>query len=438
MIGSAARFALTLAAAGAGAALGESLGVRWHEGPAGGVIGAALAVTLLSAVDAWRGMRLRQWLAGPRDAPVPLLGSGFWGDTAARIDRGFRLRERETRTQLERHEQFLAGIEASPNGVLLLDARSQIAWCNGAAAAHLGLDPVRDIQQPITNLVRSPQFVSFMQAGDFSQPVRFVSQMTRAVLQLIVRPYGDGQSLLLTQDVTERERNDAMRRDFAANVSHEMRTPLTVLSGFLETLGTLDPSPAERDRMIELMQQQSHRMESLVADLLALAQLEGSPQPPLDEWVPMALIAAAVQPQALGLSGEQHGFEFDWGEAVSVAGSEAELVSAVGNLVNNAVRYTPPGGKVSVRVCSQADGTLHITVADTGPGIAAEHLPRLTERFYRVDRSRSRDTGGTGLGLSIVKHVAQRHGGELMIASDLGKGSSFTIRLPALRVRVGR
>jgi two-component system phosphate regulon sensor histidine kinase PhoR len=226
-----------------------------------------------------------------------------------------------------------------------------------------------------------------------------------------------------------------MRRDFVANVSHEIRTPLTVLAGFVETLESLPLDDAERDRVLALMRQQTDRMQLLVTDLLALAQLEDSPRPPHDRWVVMPALLGSVEAQAVALSAGRHRIEVRCETDAEVAGSETELASAVGNLMSNAVRYTPAGGDIALAWRRRADGSGEIEVRDTGIGIAREHLPRVTERFYRVDASRARDTGGTGLGLAIVKHVVQRHGGELEIRSEPGKGSSFRILLPAARLR---
>ena len=304
---------------------------------------------------------------------------------------------------------------------------------------HLGLDPVRDLRQRITNLVRAPAFVTCLQTRQFDQPVQIPGPQGRGLLSVLVRPYGEGQRLLLTQDITERERIDATRRDFVANVSHEIRTPLTVLAGFVETMATLALTEVERRRVLTLMGQQTQRMQALVGDLLTLARLEGSPPPPSQAWWPLERLARAVEADANGLSAGRHTLVFDWdGADVQLAASEPELLSAVTNLVGNAVRYTPDGGQVAVHWRWRDDGSAELAVTDTGPGIAAEHLPRLTERFYRVDGSRSRDTGGTGLGLAIVKHVVQRHGGELLIASEPGRGSTFTLVLPPARVRAGQ
>jgi len=227
-----------------------------------------------------------------------------------------------------------------------------------------------------------------------------------------------------------------MRRDFVANVSHEIRTPLTVLVGFIETLANLPLTEVERKRVLSLMAQQTDRMASLVSDLLTLAQLEGSPRPLADRWVSLGPLLAQVAIDAKLLSAGRHTLVFPSAVDAQLAGAQNELLSAITNLVNNAVRYTPEGGRIELSWKVLGGGSGEIAVSDTGPGIAREHLPRLTERFYRVDGSRSRDTGGTGLGLSIVKHVVQRHGGELDIQSEVGRGSCFRLVFPAPRVRV--
>ncbi|WP_022980797.1 phosphate regulon sensor histidine kinase PhoR [Ideonella sp. B508-1] len=401
--------------------------------PWGAAAGAGVAVALATLIDSWRGLRLLRWLSGHQDADAPVMG-GFWGELAARAERVIRKREKETRREQEQLRQFLSGIEASPNGVLMLDAGEQIEWCNQMAADHLGLDAHRDLRQRITNLVRAPAFVAHLHARNHEQSVQIPAPGGTGLISIVVRPYGDGQRLLLTQDVTARERADKTRRDFVANVSHEIRTPLTVLAGFVETMSSLPLTDVERQRVLGLMAQQTKRMQSLVGDLLALARLEDSPRPPVDQWWPLSRVGAAVEAEARGLSAGRHPLEFDWGHW-RLAGSEVELQSGIGNLVNNAIRYTPEGGVIRVSAVSRVDGGLEIRVNDSGPGIAPEHLPRLAERFYRVDGSRSRETGGTGLGLSIVKHVAQRHGGELRITSELGRGSCFTLVLPAARVQ---
>ena len=429
------RVLLAVGLALVGGLMGYLLGTgeRWTlSGVLVGVVGGML---IFIVRDIWRGHQVLRWLSGAIGGEPPRMG-GFWGEMATRVERALRSRERSAVIERDRLAQFLSAIEASPNGVLLLDASEQIEWCNALAADHLGLDRHRDLRQRVTNLVRAPAFVTMLQTRAFEQPVQIPQPGGAGLLSVIVRPSGEGQRLVLTQDITERERADAMRRDFVANVSHEIRTPLTVVAGFVETLTNLPLSEVERKRVLALMAQQAQRMQSLVGDLLTLARLEGSPRPPSDAWLPLARLGSAVEMDARGLSAGRHRLSFDWGDEVELAGNEAELLSAVTNLVSNAVRYTPEAGQIDVRWRQRPEGTGEISVRDTGPGIAAEHLPRLTERFYRVDGSRSRDTGGTGLGLAIVKHVVQRHGGELLIESTPGQGSCFTLVLPAMRVRL--
>ncbi len=421
-----------------GATLGRIAAVLLNASSRLTDVGVALGVMVGVVVgvfwDAWRAQRLMNWLRGPQSTTAPR-DTGFWGELAYRIERTLQKRDLTIRQESDRLQQFLSAIEASPNGVLLLDPSDQIEWCNSVAADHFGLDPTRDRLQRVTNLVRSPAFTVYLHAGDFDEAVTFPSPTGHATLAVLVRPYGDGQRLVLSQDITERERSEAMRRDFVANVSHEIRTPLTVLTGFVETLAGLPLTEPERQRVLVLMQQQTDRMQSLVGDLLILAQLEGSPRPGAERWLAVAPLMHRALADGRALSAGRHTITVDGGDGVEVAGSESELLSAVGNLLTNAVRYTPQGRNIALRWARRDDGTGLIEVRDDGIGIAREHLPRLTERFYRVDGSRSRDTGGTGLGLSIVKHVMQRHGGEVTVDSEPGKGSVFGLVLPAPRVR---
>jgi two-component system phosphate regulon sensor histidine kinase PhoR len=423
------RVAKALAAGATGAAVGWVGGAVNAWPLLGASLGAATGVALVTGGDAWRGRRLLKWLRGPLEEPAPR-DTGFWGELAYRIEKALRQRERAISAEKARLGQFLSAMEASPNGVMLLDAEGQIDWCNQVAAAHFDLDPERDRRQRVTNLVRSPAFKAYLTEARFEQPVVFVAPNGRTTLSVLVRPYGDGQKLVLSQDITERERADAMRRDFVANVSHEIRTPLTVLAGFVETMSTLPLSEAERKRVLALMEQQTTRMQSLVSDLLTLAQLEGSPNPPTDRWVMVDSLLQRAEVDARSLSGGRHRVVLQPVTGVAVAGSDTELMSAVANLVGNAVRYTPDGGQIELRWTGHA-----IEVRDDGIGVAREHLARLTERFYRVDSSRSRETGGTGLGLSIVKHVMQRHGGSIEIESEPGRGSCFRLVFPPARVR---
>ncbi|HWH75463.1 MAG TPA: phosphate regulon sensor histidine kinase PhoR [Methylibium sp.] len=418
-----------------GGLLGYLVGATLRAPILGALLGGSATVGLFAAIDTLRGARLVDWLRSAQDTDAPR-DAGFWGEIGYRVERSLRERERARVLEKQRVEHFLQAIEASPNGVLILDAHEQIEWCNSVAAAHFGLDPQRDRLQRITNLVRAPAFVAYLQAGAYEEPVQFPDPRRQGLLSVLVRDYGEGMKLVLSQDITERERAEAMRRDFVANVSHEIRTPLTVLAGFIETMAALPLTEVERKRVLTLMTQQAARMQVLVADLLTLAQLEGSPWPAADRWVPVARLLQQVEADARTLSQGRHAITLQGDDGAQIAGAEPELLSAMGNLVSNAVRYTPEGGSIDIGWRVLADGSGEFAVRDSGPGIEREHLPRLTERFYRVDGSRSRETGGTGLGLSIVKHVVQRHGGELDIQSEVGKGSTFRIVFPAARLRL--
>lgn len=415
----------------------------WSRGSATWTLaGAGLGALLWLAWDSVRAAQLLRWLSRADDIHIPRL-SGLWGELLERTRKRFRSLEQKAHGSDERLEDFLAAIQASPNGVVLLDSMARIEWSNLTAAQHLGIDPQRDIGQYVRNLVRHPSFNAYMDAGDFGSEIEVDGPGQRPTqprkISLQIHPYGDQRQLMLTRDVTAVQLAESMRRDFVANVSHEIRTPLTVLSGFVETMQSLPLEEADRHRFLGLMSQQAQRMQTLVNDLLTLSRLEGSPVPSTAEWVGVSeLLRQAVQ-EAQGLSAviadPVHRIEVVPGPELQVAGSRNELLSAMSNLLSNAVRYTPPGGSIRAGWRLVDDGGGEFFVEDTGPGIEAEHLPRLTERFYRVDRSRSRETGGTGLGLAIVKHVAQRHGGQVVVHSTVGRGSTFIIALPVTRVR---
>jgi len=377
---------------------------------------------------------LLDWLRAPTSLPVPD-GTDLWSETAYRIDHLLAQQRQAVVAESERLKQFLSAIEASPNGVLLLDPEGRIDWCNSVSADHFGLNPVRDQGQRLTHLVRSPAFVAYLQASRFEQPATIDSPGGQATLAIHARTFGDGMTLVLSQDITERERAEGMRRDFVANVSHEIRSPLTVLAGFVETLANLPLTDVERRRVLTLMAQQTDRMQVLVSDLLTLAHLEGGPRPPADRWVPLGRLLQRLGSDTVALSAGRHKLSLPASTGIEIAGLEPELYSAVGNLLSNAVRYTPDGGEITLGFVHRADGCAVVTVSDTGVGVLREHIPRLTERFYRVDGSRSRETGGTGLGLSIVKHVMQRHGGSIEIESEPGRGSRFMLVFPAARTR---
>jgi len=403
--------------------------------------GALLGAGVWIGYDNLRAQRVLNWLRLGEAAGAPPV-SAVWGEVVERARKGFKALNRRARKSDLRLQDFLAAIQASPNGVLLLGKSATIEWCNLTAAQHLGCDPKRDLQQQIRNLVRDPAFIAYLNAGEFDKSIEIdgrgalPGQPQRIAIH--IHPYGKGRKLMLTRDVTALQLAEAMRRDFVANVSHEIRTPLTVVSGFIETLLHLELSPQEVQRYLGLMDLQAQRMQTLVSDLLTLSRLEGSPVPGASEWVRSSDLLEEALTSARALSDVvadgQHQLQAVDGPVFEIAGARTELLSAVGNLLSNAVRYTPPGGEIVAGWRLLEDGGAEFWVRDTGPGIAPEHLPRLTERFYRVDRSRSRETGGTGLGLAIVKHVAQRHGGQMQVTSTLGQGSEFCLQLPPSRV----
>ncbi len=400
--------------------------------------------------DVWRARIFDSALRAAQGGDALPSYTGWWGNMLDRVRRMLRSKNEEVAASERRMTEFLSAIQASPTGVVLLDAAQRIEWCNQTAAHQLGLDVQRDVLQHIGNLVRQPDFANYLSAGNYDHEVVLAAATSNAQrpikISVQLHPYGEGRRLMLTRDVTALQLAEAQRRDFVANVSHEIRTPLTVLSGFIETLQNLPLDEAQRNRYLGLMAQQSQRMQALVSDLLTLSRLEGSPVPNATDKVTVKSLLDQCEQDARALMHmepklQNHALRLHFGyaqesdEASVILGAQTELLSAAGNLVNNAVRYTPAGGKVDVQWTLLQDGRGELRVMDTGPGIAPEHLPRLTERFYRVDRSRSRETGGTGLGLAITKHVAQRHGGELRIESVVGQGSTFILTIGANRIQ---
>jgi two-component system phosphate regulon sensor histidine kinase PhoR len=408
------------------------------------LLAASAYLVLHVLIQDWKFTRFQNWLNSTYLQANPAW-SGAWLDVATRIQRQQLLAENSSKLHERRLQDFLLAIQASPNGVILLDDEARIDWCNDTAASHLGLDVKKDRLQHIVHLVRDPLFTRYFAQENHPSEVlidgRSTSVSNLRKLSVQLHKYGDGRLLLLSRDVTEVVKAEAMRRDFVANVSHEIRTPLTVLGGFVETLQSVPLDANDIQKYLHLMAIQSDRMQSLVADLLTLSQLEVSQSPNGQDYVSIPDLINQVISEANALtsliadqfSGQKHELIFDQAPCLYVMGSKSELFSALSNLVSNAIRYTPLGGLVHLTF-SQTDDRLTISVKDTGPGIASEHLPRLTERFYRIDQSRSRETGGTGLGLAITKHVMQRHGGELQIQSELGLGSTFNLIFPASRI----
>ena len=374
--------------------------------------------------------RLYKWLQdGHRFHPPE--ATGIWGDVFNLIYRS-QLRNRKRKKRLTGLiKRFQEATAAMPDATVILDREGGIEWFNGAAQPLLGLQPGRDVGQRILNLIRNPEFRRFLTAPN--EPIRLPSPMDETItLNFRVVPYGKSQRLLIARDVSQQQRLEQMRRDFVANVSHELRTPLTVVSGFLETLlDEREELPPHLHRSLSLMEQQSGRMSQIVEDLLLLSRLESGEQRNHRERVAVGAMLKMVEEGIHPLAaekGQQLRFECD--DALWLYGAEKELYSAFSNLVTNAVLYTPEGGEITVRWFRDEHGA-HFEVQDTGQGIAPQHIPRLTERFYRVDVGRSRESGGTGLGLAIVKHVLNRHGATLRISSAINRGSTFSCDFPA-------
>ncbi len=402
----------------------------------GGLVGQVLPALLLAAWGAlawqlWQHHQLERWLREDRENIPPWLGE-VWSDVAARFAR-LRRQNRKRKRKLGRLlARFQQATSALPDAAVVLDDDGRILWCNEPCHSLLGLSAAQDLGLQINHLVRYPAFVAFLNQRCPGESLEFPSPVNAEVsLNARVVPYGKKQWLLLATDITRVRRLEQMRRDFVANVSHELRTPLTVIVGYLETLlDSDDPGLDGWRQPLRAMRQQAGRMLQIVEDLLMLARLESQKERSPRRPVAVPALLRDITEDAAVLSGEQgHELDVVADPDLWILGCEKELRSAFSNLAFNAVRYTPAGGRIEIRWFADADG-VHLAVRDNGEGIAPRHIPRLTERFYRINRDRSRSSGGTGLGLSIVKHVLNNHGGQLRIASELGVGSVFTCDFP--------
>ena len=399
-------------------------------------IAAGVAVLSIPLVYAYINLaRLRKYILADSVENMPL-PSGFWEEVFFRLQRLVRNLKQRIRSIEQQHDHFIEAFQASPNGIVMLDESDQIEWCNSIAERFFGLIFKRDVMQRVNFLIRRPEFIQYLNKRNFEEPLLMERMGPDGSLSLMLQafPFGQKRHLLLVQDVTDLQKADAMRRDFVANVSHEMRTPITVLMGFLETVQSLELKKDQQDQYLDMMMSQAQRMKSLVEDLLTLANLESNALPATNTVVKIETLMALIKNDAEALSQGKHSLSFDVNSTQNLLGDEREILSAFSNLVSNAIRYTPDVGAISVEWKVNEQGQGEFSVTDTGPGIASEHLSRLTERFYRVDRSRSRDTGGTGLGLAIVKHIANRHQAQLVIESTPGRGSKFMLRFPKERV----
>jgi len=402
-------------------------GLLWYWfGPIAGLSAALLAALGFLALQLHYLFQLANWLDDPLVNKLPD-GWGAWTEIFSRL---YKLRRDDDRNQKELTEwltRFRQAMNLLPDGVVIMDDVLFLEWCNPVAETHLGLRMDRDKGMRVTNLVRSPEFMDYIILGRYEQPLTMSFRDRKLIVHII--PFENRRQILVTHDATESERIERMRRDFIANASHELRTPLTVINGFLE-IANHQPNLDQETRAshLKLMAEQGKRMQNLVEDMLTLTQLESIDYPLRAERVDMHALLEQLRNEALALSSGRHQISVEV-QGADIKGSTEELRSAFGNLVSNAVRYTPEGGTIAIAWQDAASGPQFV-VRDTGIGIAPEHIARLTERFYRVDKSRSRETRGTGLGLAIVKHVLLRHDATLQIESQPGQGSTFAVKFP--------
>ena len=419
-------------------------GVALAAGAVWGAIAAALIVFAAFGYYAWKLAQLSDWLRDPTAATLPD-ASGLWGDVLIKLYRMLRDERLNRQSLAEALSNFQQAASALPDGAVMLDNAYNIVWLNPMAEVHWNISRKDDRMQTITYLIRYPEFIEYLNARQYGLPLTLRlsrndvgGALKELVFTVQLVPFGDAQMLLLSRDVTELERLETIRRDFVANVSHELRTPITVMSGFLETIANVTAAgtgnPALLEKSLTHMSTQAARMQRLVEDLLTLSRLEDDSHRLAEAPINVPELVQMLVRDAEQLSGGQHSISVD-AAPLWLIGNRDEITSAFSNLITNAVRYTPAGGKIDVTWQLENDAPM-FRVADNGEGIAPEHLPRLTERFYRVDRGRSQATGGTGLGLAIVKHVLIRHGGRLDIQSTRAvgdHGAQFTAHFPQAR-----
>lgn len=412
------------------AALGAAVGVLF-ESVSWGLIAAILPYAFWHTVQAYR---LTKWLSGGRLSEIPE-ATGLWGAIFEGIYSLKRRNRKRKRRLAAIVSEFQASTAALPDAAVVINRDDEIVWFNHAASHLLGFGTQRDVGQRIGFLLRSPDFNRYIESGEYDGGVEIAAPNNENVtLNVRIVPYGNQQRLLIARDVSHLHRLEQTRRDFVANASHELRTPLTVLSGYIdlmeqETRGEL----AEWRMPVTEMRNQALRMQRIITDLLKLARLETNALDVGVEPVDVAELVAELEEEAKEISQGRHTLSFEIEQGIFLTGRRSELYSCLSNLVFNALQYTPEGGRIDVRWWRDEHGA-HFNVTDTGIGVSSRDLPRLTERFYRVDVARSRETGGTGLGLAIVKHALERHHGELQIESEEGKGSSFTCHFPAERL----
>ena len=412
--------------------LGVGAGIGWRYGHSDwGLLAAALLAL------AWQVRQLLSFERALRTGNFDDFrdGDGIWQQMFSR----FRFENERASRRKQNYQRLLREVRnstnAMPDGAVILDANNEIVTCNRAAKQLAGLKRKKDRGQRVDNILRDPGVVDLLQSDDFESTIEIASPVNDGNwLDCRVVPYGADQKLLLLRDVTERIRLSKMRRDFVANASHELRSPLTVISGYLDVLADDHDMPAAWDKPVSQMRGQAARMQQILGELLDLSRLESAGPAKSDQPVDVLNLIEATT-EALGGHANVAQVTVDVGCTAKLHGNSAEIETVIVNLLSNAIRYTPPDGEVTVSWYSGPDGA-DLTVADTGEGIDPEFIPRLTERFFRVDKGRSREDGGIGLGLAIVKHVLARHDAELIVTSEAGVGSVFRCHFPADRVVV--
>lgn len=399
--------------------------------PLAALVVMAVALIVIVWLNALNTSRLHDWLLAPQSRAVPE-GSGVWGemfDRLARFVTGEQLAREELADQIE---QIRESLDRLPDALVVLDPDNGIQWCNSPADKLLG---IAGSKRPITQFIRHPEFGRYLSEGDFDQPLEIeLGARPGRVYEMRVHDTEDDMRLLISRDITDQAMLNQMRSDFVANVSHEIRTPVTLIGGFAETMLDITLDPAKQREYLDTILHNSRTMQRLVDDLLTLSSLEATDTTGLDEIIRLDRLFDTLAGEARDLSNGRHEICCDPPAGIGIVGRMSEIESAIRNFLTNAVRYTPEGGKISL-LWAQRDKQGWITVRDDGIGIAAEHLPRLTERFYRVDRGRSRATGGTGLGLAIVKRIANRHNASFHVDSELGSGSAFSLVMPGARIQ---
>ena len=378
--------------------------------------------------------RLNKWLKSPNLSTIPN-GSGIWEEIFATLYREYRKQKRSKSELTTTLGRFMTAAEAIPDGIIALNQNNEIEWCNKPSEKMLDIHLAKDINQPINYLLRETSFTEYLNDNKYEGTLKLISwRNTGRSFEILLVPFGVSQKLLICRDITQIEKNDSIKRDFIANVSHELKTPLTVIVGFLETLSDMKNEFNTKTRpYLQMMLEQSDRMKKLVEDLLQLSSIESNAAPAEKKEIDMDELFKKLKKDSDLVSGKLHKINMSINKNITLLGYEKEIYSAFLNLVSNAIRYTKEGGSILV-IWDIKDQKPFFEVQDSGIGIDEKLIPRLTERFFRIDADRSRNSGGTGLGLSIVKHVCIRHQAQIEITSQIGKGSHFKITFPQERL----